>query len=216
MDSRTLIGILSVLAACATINLVLLCVVLCGIWRAKYQASGKSIGMDNEVYVTPERQMVINLLGSSVSPGGDTTFGSRRMGVVTTVGRAAHGSESDELVSWTPQLNSGFSIRVQVVARVASTNKDTILLRDVACFTFDCLGSRSVDGVTHIMSGAYDQMEQHSSAEPVNLPVPEVTVDSGTNAVSVRVRGLNGYTVNWGADIKMLESTIKTQPEANT
>ena len=164
------------------------------------QAKLLNVRKNAEVSVTPDSQLVINLLGSSTKPGQETVFGSRRMGVATTSGVS---DVPVSVVDWEPETSSGFSVRIQIVARAVPLD---IGREDVVCFTLFFLGSRDGDGVTSLMSGSFDQLEQHTNPEPVPLAMPTVDVDPTSNRIAVRILGIACYKVNWGGDIEVLQS----------
>jgi hypothetical protein len=198
------------LLAVVLITLFLVCVILGVVITSKCNRDtsssthDRSLGAskyEENVWVDSERELIVNLLAPEEA-GESTVFGTRRMGVAKTFG-ANRSSDMATLVSWTPQHSAGFSVKVQVVARVTGTQNAAI--DDVVCWTLFFLGSRTAEGVTTLMQGPYDELEQHTGSIPLPIPTPEVAVVD--NIVTVSVKGCSTYNINWGGDIEVLEST---------
>ena len=153
------------------------------------------------VKVTPEREMIINLLAGT-DTGTEMVFGSRRMGVTTTTDDIPI-----KVVSWSPNKSSGFSIKVQVVAR--ATVDGQLVHNDVTSWTLFLVGSRGADGTTQ-PPNIVDSLRQFTHADaPTELEQPYLTIDVETQDLIVMVKGKNGYVVNFGGDVEILESTNK-------
>ncbi len=198
-DNATLV------AAClsAAVLLTILIVVIIAFYApvgggGVIRRSVSSLGAKDEVSVTADRQLIVNLLGSR--SGEESVFGSRRMGVAVTEGSSP---SQGPIVDWEPALNSGFSVRVQVIGRASLA---PLAIADVACFTFFFVGTRDSSGVTSITGDGFDQLEQHTGDPALPIPKPSIEVDAANQRVIVNARGLDGFTVFWGADIEVLQS----------
>ncbi len=194
-DMQTILCVISSVTLICTITvLILVCCYYGNQKNCNTFPSGTEV-----VTVTPERELVINLL-SGVNFGPEMVFGSRRMGVVTT--------EDDtpaKVVSWTPNKSSGFSIKVQVVAR-ATVNGESVHT-DVTSWIIYLVGSRGADGVTQIPN-IVDNIRQCTKIEnSTNLEQPYLEIDAATQELVVMVKGKSGYIVNFGGDVEILEST---------
>jgi len=156
----------------------------------------------NVIGITPDRELVINLLAGT-NQGTEMVFGSRRMGVTTTTD-----DTPTKVVSWTPNKSSGFSIKVQVVAR--ATVSGECHHKDVSSWTIFLIGSRGADGTTQFPN-IIDSLRQCSQTNnPTDLEQPYLEIDAVTQDLIVMVKGKIGYVVNFGGDVEILESTKNT------